>query len=149
MSLGGFFISKRKPQRKYSIRDIYIIHDSGLCLVSSHLSKGDPRSEMISGFLIAIADFAQQILGESIQEVKLDQHLITYKKNGPLFIAIVSELKGITKKKMDNLVDRIISLFLEDYVVYLQEGIIEPRVFSGFKETLDEIRKAPFAISSR
>jgi hypothetical protein len=104
---------------------------------------------MISGFLIAIADFAQQILGESIQEVRLDQHLITYKKNGPLFVAIVSEVKGITRRKMNTLVDRIISLFLEDYVVYLQEGIIEPRVFSGFKETLDKILKSPFAINSK
>ena len=142
------YISKRKPQRKNSIRDIYIIHDSGLCLVSSHYNKRDPRSEMISGFLIAIADFAQQILGESIQEVKLDQHLITYKKNGPLFIAIVSEVKGMTRRKIDNLFDRIISLFLEEYIVYLQEGIIEPKVFSGFKGTLDKILKAPFAISS-
>ena len=142
-----FFISKRKSQRKYSIRDIYIIHESGLCLVSSHNTKGDSSSELISGFLIAIIDFAQQILGESIQEVKLDQHLITYKKNGPLFIAIVSEVKGITRKKMDILFDKIISLFLEDYVVYLQEGFIELKLFSGFQGTLDKIHKEPFAIS--
>ena len=102
---------------------------------------------MISGFLIAIADFAQQFMGESIQEIKLDQHVIAYKKNGPLFIALVSEPKRIAKRKINILMKKITKKFFEEYVTYLQEGLIEPGVFSEFKETLDNILKSFFEIS--
>jgi hypothetical protein len=94
---------------------------------------------MISGFLIAISDFVQQVMRESIQEIKLEKHVVTYQKNGPIFIALVSEPKRLTKRKKDLLMKQISSKFFEEYVTYFQEGFIEPGVFSDFEQELNNI----------
>ena len=124
---------------KMPIRDIYLIHESGLVLVSRHYHDGDTQPDIIGGFFIAIANFVEQMMGESIQEIKLDQHSIVYKKNGPIFAALVSEPKKITKRRLTILIKSIITQFFNEYVVYLEEGIIEPSMFYDFGTSLDKI----------
>ena len=121
------------------IRDIYLIHESGLVLVSRHYHDGDTHTDIIGGFFIAIANFVEQMLGESIQEIKLDHHIISYKKSGSIFIALVTEPKKITKRKLTILIKSILSKFFDDYIVYLEEGIIEPSMFSDFGSSLDTL----------
>lgn len=127
-----------KP-RKMPIRDIYLIHESGLVLISRHYHDRDTQPDIIGGFFIAIANFVEQMMGESIQEIKLAQHKIIYKKNGPIFAAIVSEPKKITKRRLTILMKTILTKFFNDYVVYLEEGIIEPSMFTDFGTSLDNI----------
>jgi len=121
------------------IRDIYLIHESGLVLISRHYHDRDTQPDIIGGFFIAIANFVEQMMGESIQEIKLAQHKIIYKKNGPIFAAIVSEPKKITKRRLTILMKTILTKFFNDYVVYLEEGIIEPSMFTDFGTSLDNI----------
>ena len=121
------------------IRDIYLIHESGLVLVSRHYHDYDTQPDIIGGFFIAIANFVEQMMGETIQEIKLDQHLIVYKKIGPIFAALVTEPRKITKRRLKILVKSIITEFFDEYVVYLEEGFIDPSMFSDFVNTLDKI----------
>jgi hypothetical protein len=128
------------------IRDIYIIHESGLVLVSRHYHDGDTQPDIIGGFFIAMANFVEQMMGESIQEIKLDQHLIVYKKIGPILAALVTEPKNITKRRMTILIKSILSNFFDEYVVYLEEGLIEPSMFSGFGSSLDKIVNVNYSL---
>ena len=121
------------------IRDIYLIHESGLVLISRHYHDGDTQPDIIGGFFIAISNFAEQMMGESIQEIKLAQHKIVYKKNGSIFAAIVSEPKDISKRRLTVLIKTVLKKFFNEYVVYLEEGIIEPSLFSDFGTSLDKI----------
>ncbi|MCK4848903.1 MAG: hypothetical protein KAT16_07770 [Candidatus Heimdallarchaeota archaeon] len=130
-----------KPS-KMPIRDIYLIHESGLVLVSRHYHDGDIQPDIVGGFFIAMANFVEQMMGESIQEIKLDQHLIVYKKIGPIFAALVSEPKKITKRRLTILMKSIVTKFFDEYVVYLEEGLIEPSMFFDFGNTLDKIVSA-------
>ncbi len=127
-----------KPS-KMPIRDIYLIHESGLVLVSRHYHDGDTQPDIIGGFFIAISNFVEQMMGESIQEIKLDRHLIVYKKIGPIFVALVGEPKKITKRKLTILIKSILTKFFDEYVVYLEEGLIEPSMFSDFGTSLDKL----------
>jgi hypothetical protein len=136
-----------KPS-KTPIRDIYLIHESGLVLVSRHYHDGDTQPNIIGGFFIAIANFIEQMMGESIQEIKLDQHLIVYKKIGPVLAALVTEPKKITKRRMSILIKSIITKFFEEYVVYLEEGFIEPSMFSDFGSSLDKIVNANYSLKN-
>ncbi|MHA2318550.1 MAG: hypothetical protein ACXAC6_12440 [Candidatus Hodarchaeales archaeon] len=131
---------------KMPIRDIYIIHESGLVLVSRHYHDGDTQPDIIGGFFIAMANFVEQMMGESIQEIKLDQHLIVYKKIGPILAALVTEPKNITKRRMTILIKSILSNFFDEYVVYLEEGLIEPSMFSGFGSSLDKIVNVNYSL---
>jgi hypothetical protein len=131
---------------KMPIRDIYLIHESGLVLVSRHYHNGDTQPDIIGGFFIAMANFVEQMMGESIQEIKLDQHMIVYKKNGPIFAALVTEPKNITKRQMTILIKSILSNFFDEYVVYLEEGLIEPSMFSDFGTSLDKIVNANYSL---
>jgi hypothetical protein len=139
-------IPARKKTKKLPIRDIYVIHESGLCLVSNHYYLDDSEPNMISGFLIAMANFAERIMGEAIQEIKLDQHLIAYKIIRPILVAIVTNTKGASKRKMNLLMKVILTQFFEEYAGYLQEGLIEPTMFSDFKEALDNMIKVYFSM---
>ena len=130
------------------IRDIYIIHESGLVLVSRHYHDGDTQPDIIGGFFIAMTNFVEQMMGESIQEIKLDQHLIVYKKIGPILAALVTEPKNITKRRMTILIKSILSNFFDEYVVYLEEGLIEPSMFSGFGSSLDKIVNVNYSLKN-
>ncbi len=130
------------------IRDIYLIHESGLVLVSRHYHDGDIQPDIVGGFFIAMANFVEQMMGESIQEIKLDQHLIVYKKIGPIFAALVSEPKKITKRRLTILMKSIVTKFFDEYVVYLEEGIIEPSMFSDFATSLDKIVNASYPLKN-
>ena len=101
---------------------------------------------MISGFLMAMANFAERMMGESIQEIKLDCHLIVYRIIRPIFIALVTEPKLITKRKVNMVIKAILTKFFDDYVGYLQEGILEPAMFSEFNTTLENVIKASFSL---
>ncbi len=101
---------------------------------------------MISGFLIAMANFAERIMGEAIQEIKLDQHLIIYKIIRPILVAIVTSPQGASKRKMNLLMKVILTQFFEEYAGYLQEGLIEPTMFSDFKKALDNMMKVYFTM---
>ncbi len=101
---------------------------------------------MISGFLIAMANFAERIMGEAIQEIKLDQHLIIYKIIRPILVAIVTNPQRVTKRKLNMLMKVILTQFFEEYAGYLQEGLIEPSIFSEFEGSLDNMLKVCFAM---
>ena len=131
---------------KTPIRDIYLIHESGLVLVSRHYHDGEMQPDIIGGFFIAISNFLEQMIGESIQEIKLDQHIIVYKKIGPIFAAIVTESRKITKRRMTILIKTILSSFFEDYLIYIEEGLIEPSMFSEFGTSLDGIVHANYSL---
>jgi hypothetical protein len=133
-------------KNKSPVRDIYIVHESGLLLISHHFHNGDTQPDIISGFLIAMANFAERMMGESIEEIKLDQHMIVYRIIRPIFIALVTEPKMITKRKINMLIKAILTKFFDEYVGYLQEGILEPAMFSEFNTTLENVIKASFSL---
>ncbi|MHA1993042.1 MAG: hypothetical protein ACW97Z_00710 [Candidatus Hodarchaeales archaeon] len=115
-------------------------------MVSNHYYSGESEPNMISGFLIAMANFAERIMGEAIQEIVLDQHLIIYKIIRPILVAIVITPQRATKRKLNLLMKVILTQFFEEYAGYLQEGLIEPSIFSEFRTSLDNILKVYFTM---
>jgi hypothetical protein len=49
---------------------------------------------------------------------------------------------------MSILIKSIITKFFEEYVVYLEEGFIEPSMFSDFGSSLDKIVNANYSLKN-
>ncbi len=52
------------------IRSVFIIHDSGLCLLSRSYDDNSKNIDLFSGLLVAISSFARNLIGEKINEIR-------------------------------------------------------------------------------
>ncbi|UCE14344.1 MAG: hypothetical protein JSV04_04000 [Candidatus Heimdallarchaeota archaeon] len=122
------------------INSVFIIHDSGLCLLSrAYDADSEYKVDLLSGFLAAVSSFAKNMIGEEVQEIRMQNDTIIYESKGIITLAIVKSGRKITKKKMTSILNRIHSVFIEQYQEHLKQEIIEPSIFDSFRVTIDEI----------
>ncbi|MFX1514943.1 MAG: hypothetical protein ACFFC6_01450 [Promethearchaeota archaeon] len=121
------------------IRSVFIIHESGLCLLSRSYSGDSQNRDLFSGFLVAVSSFAKNLIGEKINEIRMEHHKIFYESRKALVIALVTSEKKISNRKLSTIMKRIYNNFIEQYNDYLEHNIIEPEIFRDFSTTIDNI----------
>lgn len=122
------------------IQNLYLIHESGLCLLSCTYNNGDSKNvDLLSAYLLSICQFARHIFSEDIQEIKLEHQTIVYDLQETIMLAIVTTGRSPSKRKITSLLKRIYRAFLEDYGEHLQQQIVEPEIFSNFRKKVDQI----------
>lgn len=121
------------------IRSVFIIHESGLCLLSRSYSEDSQNIDLFSGFLVAVASFAKNMIGEKINEIRMEQHVIFYESRKSIVIALVISEKRLSKRKLSTIMRRLYNNFVEQYSDYLEHNIIEPEIFRNFASTIDNI----------
>ncbi|MHA1226867.1 MAG: hypothetical protein ACTSPV_09015 [Candidatus Hodarchaeales archaeon] len=121
------------------IKDVYLIHESGLCLVSNSFSRDPINKDIISGFLLAILNFSQKILEDSLQEIKMEKNTIIYDIEGPILLALVFTGRKPTKRNLNRVIKQIFVSFFDEYAGYLEEEIIEPTLFTPFADKINLI----------
>jgi hypothetical protein len=121
------------------IDGIFIIHDSGICLVSRSYSQKKADQDLIGGFLLAVSCFAKQMIGEDIHEIRMEHTHIIYNLKDSILLAMVLSDRRIAKRKITKILNRIQKAFHIQYEEYLIQNIIEPDVFKSFKAVIDDI----------
>ncbi|MHA2328604.1 MAG: hypothetical protein ACXACR_08795, partial [Candidatus Hodarchaeales archaeon] len=102
--------------------------------------KGSKKDvDLISAYLVSICHFARHLMGEDIQEIKLERHTIVYELQDTIMIAIVTTGRSPSKRKITSLLKRIYRAFLEDYEEHLQQKIVEPEIYRNFRKKVDQI----------
>ena len=121
------------------IRNVFIIHESGLCLLSRSYGDESGNIDLFSGFLVAVSSFAKNMIGEKINEIRMERHAIFYESRRTIVLALVTSEKKISKRKISTIMRRLYNNFVEQYYEYLEHELIEPRIFRGFSVTIDNI----------
>lgn len=121
------------------IRSVFIIHESGLCLLSRSYGEDAKNIDLFSGLLFAISSFARNLIGEDINQIKMEHHNIFYESRKTIVLALVTSDKKISKRKLSTIMRRIYSNFVQQYQEYLKQEIIEPQIFKDFTNTIDSI----------
>ncbi len=121
------------------VSNIFIIHESGLCLFSRDYEQNTQKVDLISGLLSAFSSFARVLIGEDVNEIRLEQHRILYEVTDTLILALITPEIRISKKKLSSAMKKIIHSFLHQYHDYLKEELFEPQLFRDFTSTVDQI----------
>jgi hypothetical protein len=124
------------------IDGIFIIHESGICLVSRSYNRKNKDKDLIGGFLLAVSCFARKMIGEDINEIKMEHTTIIYNLKESILLAVVFSGRRIAKRKLTNVLNKIQSAFHLQYKDHLLQNIIEPDVFRTFGKVIDDILKS-------
>jgi len=106
-------------------------------LVAKSCQQKKEDVDLLSGFLVAISDFARSMLLQEVQEIKMENVKIIYDMKDSIMIALVISDLRVSKRKFTHLMQRIRVSFLKQYSKHLKEGIIDPSVCRGFDKTLN------------
>ena len=121
------------------IRSVFILHESGLCLLSRTYDENSNNIDLFSGLLVAISNFAKNLIGDNIHEIRMEHHNIFYESKKTLILALITSEKKITKRKTSTIMRRIYTAFVKQYQEHLKQEIIEPKIFRDFTMTIDNI----------
>lgn len=121
------------------INNVFIMHESGLCLFSRTYGRNLLETDLLSGMLIAISSFARELMGEDVNEIRLDCHRIIYKSRRPLIISVITPDTRLSKRKLTMVMKKISQAFFQQFQEHLSQEIIEPQLYTGFTKILDEI----------
>ncbi|MEQ9714701.1 MAG: hypothetical protein ACTSSP_00075 [Candidatus Asgardarchaeia archaeon] len=124
------------------ILNIYIIHESGVCIFKREYSKETEVDEqLISGFLMAIRTFAQQTFLDGLQRIQLASRrtlIYGYNSDFGILAAVLSD-KRDNPILVERLVNKIIDMFIRKYKNHLKP--LDPRVerYSDFAKDIDNL----------
>ena len=121
------------------INNVFIMHESGLCLFSRTYGKNPLQTDLFSGMLIAISSFARELMGEDVNEIRMDCHRIIYKSRRPLIISVITPDTRLSKRKITIIMKKIGEAFFQQFQEHLLQDIIEPQLYSGFTKILDHL----------
>ncbi len=121
------------------IRSVFIIHESGLCLLSRSYGGNSQNIDLFSGFLVAVSSFAKNMIGEKINEIRMEHHVIFYEARKTIVLALVTSEKKISKRKISTIMRRLYNNFIEQYHDFLELDLVEPNIFKNFSITVDNI----------
>lgn len=121
------------------IRSVFILHESGLCLLSRTYGKKSKNIDLFSGLLVAVASFAKNMIGDNIHEIRMEHHNIFYESKKTIILALITSEKKISKRKLSTIMKKIYKAFVGQYQEHLKQQIIEPKIFEDFKMTIDNI----------
>jgi hypothetical protein len=94
---------------------------------------------LFSGLLVAVSSFAKNMIGENIHEIRTEHHHIIYESKEAVLLAIVTAERGISKRKMSNIIRTIYNAFIRQYQEHLDQEIVEPQIYEKFSDTIDNI----------
>lgn len=118
---------------------IFIIHESGLCLVSRDYTGNSAKVNLFSGLLSAISSFSRVMIGEDVNEIRMEHHRILYDTYDTILVALITSDSRLSKRKLTYSMRKIAQAFLEIYKEHLEREILEPQLYEGFSATIDEI----------
>lgn len=121
------------------VNNVYIMHESGLCLFSRAYKEDSQEEDLFSGLLSAFSIFAKSLMGEQIHEIRLEQHRIFYEAKEMIIIVLITPNLRISKRKLTYCLRKICINFLERYQDYIINEILEPQLYSNFESSIDEI----------
>lgn len=121
------------------INNVFIMHESGLCLFSRTYGRNPLERDLFSGMLIAISSFARELMGEDVNEIRLDHHRIIYKSIRPLIISVITPDTRLSKRKLTVVMKKIGQAFFQQFQEHLCQDIIEPQLYSGFTKIIDHL----------
>jgi hypothetical protein len=124
------------------VSNIFIIHESGLCLFSRDYEGNSLKVDLFSGLLSAFSSFVRVLIGEEVHEIHLEQHRIFYEFTDSLVFALITPEIRISKRRLSSAMRKISQSFLDNYHDYLKEEILEPQLYNDFSCTVDEILKS-------
>ncbi|MFW9906086.1 MAG: hypothetical protein ACFFFH_17315, partial [Candidatus Thorarchaeota archaeon] len=116
-----------------------IIHESGLCLVSRSYGDESQNIDLFSGFLVAFSSFAKNMIGEKINEIRMERLTIFYESKRSIVLALVTSENEISRRKISKIMRRIHNNFIEQYHDFLEQDFVEPNLFRDFSTTIDSI----------
>ena len=134
-------------------RDTYIIHKSGICLLSPYLHRKSTDIELLNEILAALAQFTKHMICEEITEVKLGKHNINYYTKDEITLAIVTSSIRRSKHEQTSLTKKLSKFTTDRFQEYLNQKIIQPVFFQSFDYLIHKIittdaRMEPFLILS-
>lgn len=121
------------------IQNVYLIHESGICLMARTYSGDTTNIDLLSAYLLSISHFAKQMMGEEIREIRLERHTIVYDLQETVMLAIVTSGRKPSKKKLTSLLRRLYRAFFDQYEEHLRQQIVEPEIYRDFSEIADQI----------
>jgi hypothetical protein len=121
------------------IHNVFIIHESGLCLFSRTYEGNSRKIDLFSGLLAAVSSFARDLIGENIHEIRMDQHRVICEAKETVLVVLITGITRISKRKLTLVIRRIYQAFVKQYNEYLKQKIIEPQMYEGFTPTIDNI----------
>ncbi|MFW9854735.1 MAG: hypothetical protein ACFFFG_06725 [Candidatus Thorarchaeota archaeon] len=121
------------------IQNILLIHETGFGLVSRSYGDDSKDLDLFGGLLAAISSFAENLMGDAINEIRMDHHNIFYESEQGVVLAIITPKRTISRRKISAIMRKIHSNFLERYSEYLRQDFLEPKNFEEFSFEIDSI----------
>jgi hypothetical protein len=123
------------------IQSVLLIHESGFGLLSRTYGENPRDMDLFSGLFTAISCFAKSLIGDTINEIRMDNHNIFYEAAGGVVLAIITPKRTISRRKMSAVMRKIHTSFLDTYSEYLMRNILDPQIFADFSMEIDSILK--------
>ena len=121
------------------VNNVYIMHESGLCLFSCPYKDDSPEVDLFSGLLTAFSNFSQVLIGEPIHEIRMERHRILFEARETIITVLITPNIRLSKRKLTYCLRKICIAFLERYQEYLFNEMLEPQLYSDFGSLIDEI----------
>ncbi|MFX0121425.1 MAG: hypothetical protein ACFFB2_17430 [Promethearchaeota archaeon] len=121
------------------IHSVYLIHESGICLFVRTYRKDTTDVDLLSGYLLSISQFAKQMMGDAVREIRLEKQTIVYDLQETIMFAIVTSGRKPSKRTITEILIKLNRAFMDMYGEHLQQQIIEPDLFGEFGEAVDQI----------
>ena len=118
------------------IQAIFVIH-KGVCLFSREYGKSYQESQLLSAFLTAINQLAQEISHKDLKELVLDKEIFSFSMiNDILFVYAHNNIK---KSELINISNEFSSKFLECFSSEIKNWEGEISCFEEFNDQADYI----------
>ena len=118
------------------IQAIFVIY-KGVCLYSRQYGKSYQESQLLSAFLTAINQLAQEISHKDLKELVLDEETFSFSMvNNILFVYAHEKIKKSEVIKISN---EFSSKFLESFSSEIKHWEGEISCFESFKDQADDI----------
>ncbi|MHA1276316.1 MAG: hypothetical protein ACTSQI_05880 [Candidatus Helarchaeota archaeon] len=95
------------------IHNLYIISEGGIAIYSKHFAKSDLDEQLISGFILAVGNFAMEAVGSGLKKIEMEtgeQLFVYYDPSMNLTAAAITGANDYPKLVLSTL-QEILSLF--------------------------------------
>ncbi len=126
-----------EKETKPLIHYIWLIHQSGQCLLSKSYSGLQFPDAIIAGLLVGIYNMMMEVTGRKIRFIELGDLIIHIHSVGALIVTVISDTKDVD---LISTVSRAIAHEFEaQYTDVLEDEIVDLTIFEGFEDRLDEL----------
>ena len=125
------------------ITDVCIFHKSGVCLLHVSLTpyNGGMDSNLIAGFLSAVAQFGKEVEKSEIKQIEFEGRKVVYCSSGDILFAVRTDVSS-QNSNIQKILEEVSRRFVTRYNKHLENWDGDIKVYSPFqKEVLKIIRK--------